>query len=188
MTSPLLFLGVDIAYARDTAAVVCIYRDHEIDKMVPWGHKIWYPPVHIPNVTACVENLLETQRVGGVFYDPAQWVGEVQRLISRGYEGVLNEINQQTMMVEIGNNLSSHMQRGDFVYYSDPEMRGQYSWCNAEATERGYRIVKRKQTKQIDSVVAEAMALWGCTTDMSMSSSTGYDQEQHEVPLEELVV
>jgi len=156
--------------------------------VIRWGHKIWEAPVHIPNVTAYVERLYLGHRVGGIFYDPAQWVGEVQRLVKdhSGIERILHEVNQQSMMVEIGNNLATMMQRRDFIFYPDAQIRGQYSWCNAEATERGFRIVKRKQTRQIDIVVADAMAIWGCVNDYSSHATPGYQQEEHEVPLEEI--
>jgi phage terminase large subunit-like protein len=184
---PILHIGVDIAYSRDSSAVSCVYRDDVASVMRLWGHHIWTPPVHIPNVTECLRFILSTERVASIVYDRAHFVGEVQRLMEEGYESILHDVNQQTMMVEIGNCLANTLQRKMFLPYSDPVRRGQYSWCNAVATERGYRIVKQKQTRQIDIVVADAMAVWSCTQDFSFMSTPSYDEEQHTVALEDMM-
>ncbi len=189
MFRPLCFLGVDLAYSRDTAAVSAVYNNRDWGQVVRYDHRIWEPPVHIPDVTDAVERFYSTQRVGGIYYDPYQWVGEVQRLVKNnpGIEYVLHEVNQQSRMTEISNNLATMIQRQEFIFYSDPQIRGQYTWCNAESTERGFRIVKKKQTRPIDIVVADAMAVWGAAHDYSAQSMPGYEEAEHEIPLEEVV-
>lgn len=184
--NPVLFVGIDVAHKRDTAALVAVARDREADRIWRYGHVIWKPPVFIPDITACALHILNTRRVGAILYDPAQFVGEAQRLIDAGFEHVLHAINQQSMMVEVASTLHNHIQRHDFVCYKDAEFRGQYSWTNAVATERGYRIVKMKQSRPIDAVVAEAMALWGANQDFAHMSTPAYSDSQHAIPLTDL--
>lgn len=82
--APILHIGVDIAYKRDTSAVCGVYRHQEWNKHVLFCHKSWEPPVHIPAVTAYVRELLEKERVAGVWFDPHQWAAEAQRLAEVG--------------------------------------------------------------------------------------------------------
>lgn len=186
MDKPLCYLGVDIAYRRDTAAVAAVYRHREWGKFCLYDHRIWQPPVHIPHVTDAVLRFLRDHRCGGIFFDPFQWMSESQKLAEMGYERLLREVNQSSEMVEIGNNLHGTMVRGDFLRYSDPEVSSQFGWCAAEATERGYRIVKQKQSKPIDVVVAIAMALWGACQDFNYLNLPSYTEDDHAVSLSDL--
>ena len=186
MISPLLYLGIDIAYRRDTAAVAIVYLDAETSRYCLWDHRIWQPPVHIPDVTEAVLRVLRGYRVAGVLFDPFQYVGESQRLAKEGYGRILVEVNQSSEMVEVGNNLHTHMQRSDFYLYNNDEILSQFSWCAARATERGYRIVKSQQSKPVDIVVAIAMALWGATRDVAGIAQPAYDDEAHAVALEDM--
>ena len=83
--TPILHVGVDIGYKRDTSAVCAVYRHPELQKHCLFCHRSWEPPVHIPDVTAYVRMLLEGERVAGVWYDPHQWAAEAQRLSEDGY-------------------------------------------------------------------------------------------------------
>ena len=186
--APILHIGVDIAYKRDTSAVCGVYRHQEWNKHVLFCHKSWEPPVHIPAVTAYVRELLEKERVAGVWFDPHQWAAEAQRLAEGGYAHQLQEVNQSgEFMVGIGNNLQMLMQRGDFLLYNDSTIRNQFSWCAAKTTEKGYRIVKQQQSKPIDIVVALAMATWGSSQDISYTTHPTYDRSIHNVGVLDLV-
>jgi len=179
-------IGIDIAYRRDSSAVVAVGRHPEGNYYFRRGHRIWMPPVHIPDVTDFVLKVVARERVVGIFYDPFQYVGESQRLIDAGYEQLIHEVNQYAHSVEFSNCLHVTFQRGDYRAYTDAQIAGQYQWTNAEASERGWRIVKRKQTRQIDVVVAEAMALWGVMDNYDHMISEAYDEEQHAQNLEDL--
>ena len=178
-------LGVDLAYRRDTAAVVAVSRQSN-DFYYRFGHRIWEPPVHIPHVTDFVLKCLNRFRVVGIYFDPFQYISETQRLVDAGYEQLLHEVNQNTGSVQFSNCLHGTIQRGDFYVYADPTVRGQYSWANAESTERGWRIVKRKQTRCIDVVVAEAMALHGAMQHHDHLQAQSYDEVIHAADLEDL--
>jgi phage terminase large subunit-like protein len=180
--APILHVGVDIGYRRDTSAVVAMYRHPEWNQHCLFCHKAWTPPVHIPNVTAYVRLLLSKERVAGVWFDPHQWAAEAQHLAGEGYDHQLQEVQQSgSFMVAIGNNLSNLMQRGNFLLYKNAEVRNHFSWCAAKATERGYRIVKQAQSKPIDIVVAMAMAAWGSSQDLSHMTHPTYDRSVHSV-------
>jgi phage terminase large subunit-like protein len=186
--TPILHVGVDIGYKRDTSAVCAVYRHPELQKHCLFCHRSWEPPVHIPDVTAYVRMLLEGERVAGVWYDPHQWAAEAQRLSEDGYGYQLQEVNQSgDFMVAIGNNLQMLMQRGDFLLYRDTTVRNHFSWCAAKTTEKGYRIVKQVQSKPIDIVVAVAMAAYGSSQDLSHTTHPTYDESVHSVSLLDLV-
>lgn len=186
MTRLPITLGVDIAYSRDTAAVVGVAREPTGRFCFRIGHKIWTPPVHIPHVTDFVLTCISNFRVIGIYYDPFQFVGECQRLMDAGYEQLMHSVDQNHDSTAFSNCLHVAFQRGDFYPYTDPQVRGQYQWANAQSTERGWRIVKRKQTRCIDVVVAEAMALWGMVENHDHISAQSYDEDRHAANLEEL--
>tara|TARA_R110002110_G_scaffold85008_3_gene220812 strand:- start:2795 stop:3373 length:579 start_codon:yes stop_codon:yes gene_type:complete len=185
--SPILHVGVDIGYRRDTSAVVAVYRHPEWAKQVLFCHRSWEPPVHIPQVTDYVTMLLEKERVAGVWFDPHQWAAESQRLAEAGHGHQLREVEQSgSFMVAIGNNMQMLMQRGDFLLYKDTTVRNHFAWCAAKSTERGYRIVKQSQSKPVDIVVAMAMAVWGSSQDISHTSHPTYNRSIHSVGLMDL--
>lgn len=185
--TPLVFVGVDIAYRRDTAAVAAVYRHRESTKFALFDHRIWHPPVYIPDVTKSLLRLVERVPVGGIYFDPFQFMSESQRLSDAGLGHLLFEVNQSSHMVEVGNNLHGVLQRGDFLMHDDDkEVRSQFSWCAAKETERGYRIVKQQQSKPIDVVVAIAMGLWGASQDTSHIGHPSTDEDEHSVALEDL--
>ncbi len=165
MDDPLLYIGVDIAIKRDTAAVVAVYNDYDNRQFCLWGHKIFKPPVNmVLQVEPLLLDLLKNQRVGSMGYDPYQFATTQQKLIEAGHGHKLVEINQQTLMVPAANTLHSHLSDpGSLKLYTDPDPHSHFSWCAAEHTERGWRIVKRHQAKPVDFVVALAMALMVAT-------------------------
>ena len=179
-------IGVDIGIRRDTAALVAVARHPGTQKFYRYGHRIFEPPVHIPHVTDFLLQRINTDRVVGIFYDEYQFVSEVQRLIDDGYERIMYRVDQQGMSPEFSNCLHGYITRGDYWQYTDPQVRGQYTWAAADITERGFRIVKRKQSRPIDGVVAEAMALWGAVQNFSYMMTDAYDEAKHTVALEDL--
>ncbi len=163
-SDPLLYLGVDIAIKRDTCAVVALYHDYDHHRFCLWGHLIFKPPVNmITQVEPALLDLLGNHRVAALAYDPYQFATTQQMLVEKGYGHQLMEINQQTMMTQAANTLHTHLNQGTLKLYNDADVYSHFSWCAAQQTERGWRIVKQKQSKQIDFVVALAMALMVAT-------------------------
>lgn len=183
-----IHVGVDIGYRRDTSAVLGVYRDLDMGKFCLAFHKIWEAPVHIPDVTQYVVDRFNDESIAGIWFDPHQWAGEAQRLTVDGYGRYLNEVNQTgPFMIQVGTNLHTHMQREDFLLYDAPDLRRHFSWCAVKMTEQGPRIIKTTQTRQIDGVVAGAMALWGASQDDGFMESRQYVESDHVVDLEMLI-
>ena len=180
LEDPVLYLGVDIAIKRDTAAIVAVIKHPEEHLFAIWGHAIFKPPVNIhQQPVALLERLLKDYRVAQVRYDPYQFQSEAQRLSDSGYKRLMREVNQQTEMVEYANTLDTHIKNGTILFYPDPDLRSHFSWAAAQETERGWRIIKRKQSRQIDAVVATAMALSGATSDIGYMKHPSYNEESH---------
>lgn len=187
---PPLFVGVDIGYSRDTLAVAAVFRNPHERGYCLWGHRIWAPDrrtgaqVQI-NKTAVplLAHLLEHQRVAQILYDPYQFKSEAQRLAEDGYGRVLREVNQQSESVVFTNTLHDHIYNGTFFAYPDAELRSHFSWAAGKQTERGWRLVKLKQAKPIDGVVAVAMALMGATADLGHTKLPAYRDETHSPSL-----
>lgn len=178
MNDPVIYLGLDIATERDTAALAGVYY-HE-DKMRLWGHRIWEPPVNIPNqVLPTLRHMLTTHRIGCLAFDPFQFISESQRLANEGYEHLLRKVNQSSENVAFSNVLHEHMRSKTYVQYTDRIRRNHYSWAVARAGERGFSIKKSRQTKHIDVVIAEAMAIYACAEDMQNHHHPSYRDDTH---------
>lgn len=187
---PILYIGVDIGISRDTAAVVAV-SPTEGGGIGLWGHAIFKPtPDRRVNIhkepTAIVLQLLATQRVGGIWYDPYQYISEAQRLTEAGYGRLLFEVNQQSEMPLFTNSLETHITNETLAMYQDTEIRNHFLWMTGRHTERGLRIVKRKQTKPIDFCVALAMALYGAASDTGQLYHPSYNSKVHTPALEAL--
>lgn len=164
MDDPLLYLGLDIGIKRDTSAVTAWYQDYDTGLIRLWGHKIWTPPVNLyTQVEPILFRLLEEQRVAALYFDPYQFEASRQRLAEAGYGHKLVEVNQMTQMVPAAATLHAHIMERKLRFYKDGMIRAHFGACVFQETERGPRIVKKKQSKPIDFVVAAAMALMGAT-------------------------
>jgi len=178
MSDPVIYLGLDIATERDTAALAGVYQEE--DRMVLWGHRIWEPPVNIPNqVLPTLTHLLKNQRIGCLAFDPYQFISESQRLVNEGYEHLLRKINQSSENVAFSNVLHEHMRSKKYIQYTDKIRRNHYSWAVARAGERGFSIKKNKQTKHIDVVIAEAMAIYACAESLQHHHHPSYSEGIH---------
>jgi phage terminase large subunit-like protein len=185
--TPVLSIGLDVGYRRDSSAVAAVYRDGG-GSICLRAHRIWEPPVRIPDVTEYVENLFANEQVSGLWFDPHQFASEAQRLSEAGYGRYLNEVNQSgPFMIEIATNLHILIQRGMLGVYPDSTCRQHIAQCGIKATEQGPRIIKTAQTKQIDFVVAYAMAVYGCSQDGGHVAQAAFDEDEHVVQLEMLV-
>jgi phage terminase large subunit-like protein len=182
LSTPVLHIGVDIGYKRDTSAVAAVGLVPELGIYCLWAHQIWQAPVHIPDVTAYIEMLIKRERVAGIWFDPNQWAAEAQRLGRDGHGRILKEVNQSgPFMIQIATNLQTLIQRGDVLLYDDVAITNAFAWCGAKMTEAGPRIIKSAQTKQIDFVVAYAMSVWGASQDSGDMMQQQYHEESHVV-------
>ena len=189
MNDPVLFIGIDIGIKRDTSAVAVIYKENGVYK--EWGHKISTPTknrvvnVH-QDVSDAILKICRACRVAGIWYDPYQFISEAQRIAEAGFGRLLFEVNQQTEMPAFSNTLETCITEGSLWLIKDQETKNHFLWCTAKETERGWRMVKRKQTKPIDYVVALGMALYGASTAEGELYHPSYDEERHSVSMEML--
>jgi len=160
---PLLYVGVDVGIKRDTTAIASIYScatDDGAKLFVMWACAIFTPPVNmVTQVQPYLAKLFAQQRVVGLGFDYHQMATTYQWLIEQGCGHLCREINQNTEMVLAANTLHAHCWDGTFVMPPDGTVRAHFIACAAEHKERGWRIVKQKQSKPIDATVATAMAL-----------------------------
>ena len=177
---PVLYLGLDVAVKRDTCALVAVTPDESYDTYAIWGCAIWEPPVDlVRQVEPVMEHLFTHYPVAGLWYDPYQAVTMAQRLKSKGHGHRLIEVNQQTQMTQAANTLHSVMTENRLTMTNDPVLRSHFSAAAAKKTERGWRIIKLTQTKQIDGVVATAMALLGATAESGHGTYSAWSSQLH---------
>ena len=178
---PILFLGLDIGIRRDTTAVVAIAQDYKREGGLKLhSHRIWSPPVNIVDeVEPFLFWMFRNLRIAALHYDPYQCMATQQKLLTAGYGDRLQEVNQQTAMVAAANSLHGAITEGRLRLYPDDEIQSHFSWTRAKHTERGWRIVKTKQSKSIDFVVALAMAILGATSEIDHAMHPSYTHEIH---------
>jgi len=177
---PILYFGLDIATKRDTCALVGVYQDYETENFHLWGHKVWEPPVNlITDVEPMLHYILTQHRVASLLFDPFQAYAITQRLETEGYGAKLVDVNQMSQMTQAANLLHEVMTEGRLHLYDHTEVQSHFSWANAKQTERGWRIVKMKQTRPIDFVVALAMALMGCVNETGHAIHKSLSADRH---------
>lgn len=156
-----LSIGIDGSTKHDSAAVVAVYFDRVLRKVVLARHRVWYPGGQTLDLDQTIGDYLrELQRgyrIGAALYDPWQMVAEAQQL-SR--EGLPMVEYPQTIpnLTAIGQNLFDLIKGGNLVVYEDDDLRRQISQAVAVETPRGWRIAKEKAAHKIDLVIALGMA------------------------------
>jgi len=185
--TPILSVGLDIGYRRDSSAVAAVYRD--VDGHICLRcHRIWEPPVHIPDVTDYILKLFTFEQVSGLWFDPHQFASEAQRLEDDGHGRYLHEVNQSgPFMIQIATNLHILIQRGLLDIYPDQLTYQHFAQCGIKMTEQGPRIIKSAQTKAIDFVVAYAMAVYGISQEPEHLGQVAFREEEHVVSLDMLI-
>jgi len=160
-----LTVGVDVGIKHDSAAVVAVYYDRVMGKVVLANHRIWQPSPKEPlDIEATIEAHLvwvsENYRLSKILYDPYQFHRSATTLKS---EGLPMEEFPQTVsnLTQMGQNLYELIKGGNFLGYEDGELRRAISHTVAKETSRGWRLTKEKAAHKIDVVVALAMASLG---------------------------
>ena len=162
---PLLYTAIDVGIKRDSTAITSVYP-YAQKRYVMWACAVCEAPVNmIRQVHPYLEKLLKTRRVMRLGFDPYQMATTHQWLIEQGWEHLCEEINQSSQMILAANTLHSHCWDRTFIMPLDGKVRSHFIACAAEHKERGWRIVKQKQSKQIDATVATAMALMLATQE-----------------------
>jgi hypothetical protein len=181
LNAPLLHIGLDIGIRRDTTALSAVYFNPDWQAYVLWGHMCWeaskdvegnIKDVIVSEATDKIISLCENHNVVALWYDEYQYISEAQRIRKAGYGRTLRPVNQQGENTAFSNCLKGHMDDGDFILYKDVQVLNHLKWTAVEVGERGWRIVKRKQTRPIDLTVSIAMALYGCSQSKDYQRTT----------------
>ncbi len=157
-----LLVGVDASIKHDSAAVVAVYRDYELSKVVLAKHRIWQPSSRDPldldgTIGEFLRELHRTYSLQEVRYDPYQMHDLSTRLRSEGLPMV--EYPQSVPnLTAMGQNLFELVKDGNLVLYPDEFMRTCASHAIALQSSRGWRIAKEKTSFKIDVIVSLAMA------------------------------
>ena len=168
MNQPLLYTAIDVGLKRDTTAVASIApMDIEgKNHFVLWGCAVFEPPVNmITQIQPYLLRVLKNNRIVSLGYDYYQFATTHQWLIEEGYGSICQEIPQTGPMIKAANTLHAHCWDGTFLMPKDGKVRNHFISCRATNTERGWRIIKQKQSKVIDAAIATAMALMMATDE-----------------------
>lgn len=157
-----LFVAVDAAVKRDSAAVVATYFDFGKSKVVLARHRIWQPtpsePLDLENtMEAYLLSMYENYPLAVVRYDPFQFHRSAMTLKTNGLpmEEFAQTVSNLTAM---GQNLFELIKHQNIVLYADEELRKAASQAVAIESSRGWRIAKEKTSHKIDVIVALAMS------------------------------
>ena len=154
-------VGIDIGLKHDCSAVVIIGALDD-DTLQLLDHCLWTPK---RNQTLDLEQTVEammaifdkTYNLRAVYYDPYQFERSAQTLKKRGLpmrEWPQTVANGVAMSQALQNLLTS----AKLILYPDKEVRSHLLNAQIKEHERGWRIVKYKQSKKIDLAIAMAEA------------------------------
>jgi hypothetical protein len=176
---PIIYLGLDLAVKRDSSALSGVYRNRDGQPCL-LDCLIWEAPVDIVNqVEPALFSILRDYRVAALLFDPYQFATTEQGLIERGFQELLHEVNQQSQMLACTNTLHAQCVNEAFLLPYHPDLRAHFAAASVQINERGMRMVKTKQTKQIDGAVATAMALWGCVQEVGHTWHPSWNVDEH---------
>ena len=154
-------IGVDIGLKHDTSAIAIVGSiDDETLGLV--DHAVFVP---VKGQTLDLEKTVEaallvyqkTFDIAAVFYDPYQFARSAKTMQTKGLP--MREYPQtQANTVLMSETLSGLLNNQNFWLYEDADVRTHLLNAQAKETQRGYRIVKRRESQKIDLAVALAMA------------------------------
>lgn len=159
--------GFDLGVKRDSTAMAAVHwKTHEEDSPLIVRHKIIIPPDegHDFGATDALEALgafaSPLGKLQEVAADPWGMYGLWEQAVERGLP--MFEFNQGSsgLMGPASEAIYELINEGRLIWDGDPEMRKQMLSAVVQATERGWRISKRKSRERIDIAVAVTMAAY----------------------------
>lgn len=169
-------IGVDIGLKSDCSAI-CVVGKIDSDNLILIDHKLFIPDEkrhQVLDLESTVEKTLlhynKKYRVKKILYDPYQF----QRSASTLRKSKLRMIEfpqTQSNTVEMSETLSDLLHNQRLMIYPDQELRLHLLNAQAKETQRGWRIVKKRQSRKIDLTIALALAVQGATKSFLTSST-----------------
>jgi phage terminase large subunit-like protein len=190
--NPVLFGGVDIGYRNDTAAVTFSFRDPRNGRYGIFDYQCWDPAmsggeVHLKSVTDALLRVIDNHHVAKLLFDPFQFIQGKQELEAKGHGHILEECNQQAANPAFCTNLKVLLTEGVVDWYPTDDIRNHFKYAAVRATERGWRIEKKVQSRPIDLVISTGMSLWACVESSGSFASGNYAESRHSRTVRELV-
>lgn len=171
-----VWAAVDASTKHDSTALAAVTWSQQDQRVRLVDHRIFTPTPDDPiDFAADVEQTLldwhHRFQVRSILYDPFQMAASSQRLDRRGLP--MQEYPQTTTnLTAIAENFFSLVKGGNFLAYSDGQIRSAVSRAVAVESSRGWKIAKDKQSHRIDIVIAIAMAAMAC---VKAQGKPGYD-------------
>lgn len=165
-----LTMGVDAGITQDCTAITLVGYDAQRAKLGLVYHKIWTPspgqPVDLDAVELRIMELYNSFQVVSIVYDPTHLMQMMSRLKNRGLPVRSFEQNQ-TNMVMASQLLFDLLRNRNLEAYPSDDLKKHIRMAVAEATPRGFRIVKDKVSKRhhVDGAIALAMSAYDAVSN-----------------------
>ena len=158
---PSVCIGIDAGLKHDASAVAVV-RAIDGQTLGVCDHAVFVPRSgQTLDLEKTVESILrvyqKTYDIRAVYYDPFQFARSAKTLQNEGLpmREYCQTVNNTVAMSETLNGLLNNQ---TLMLYPDDELRQHLLNCMAKETQRGWRIVKQRQSQKIDLAVALAMA------------------------------
>ena len=172
-----IYIAVDTAIKHDSTAICGVSQDPVNGKIGIVFHKVW-TPVEGENLDLVVVKdylvrAYQKYNVVDIACDPSQMLQVMTELRQLGLP-ISEFVQAETNMIEASQNLFDLMHNRNLLGYPSDEFKEHLANCIAQATSRGFRIVKDKSTKQrafkkkIDLAIALAMAAYRAVRNMDV--------------------
>lgn len=154
-------VGVDIGLKHDTSAIVLV-GGLDKDTLAVVDHSCFVPKEHQTldlekTVEAALLAYNKKYSLKAVYYDPYQFARSAKTLQKKGLPMV--EYPQTTgNTVAMSETLSGLLNNQTLMLYEDSQFRGHLLNAQAKETQRGWRLVKKRQSRKIDLAVSLAIA------------------------------
>ena len=169
-----IFVGLDIGYRNDYTAIVSVAKTEDSIRLV--DHKAFKPgkdEINFEDIENYLLDLNKNYDIQGIYFDPFQAVNLAQNLKKKNINMVeLPQSQQKT--IEFSQNLYDHIKNQKIAFYENRELRESLINCQVKYSTRGYRIIKKVQSKKIDLAIALAMAVYGATSNQESKRPAFY--------------
>ncbi len=154
-------VGIDIGLKHDTSAVVIVGMvDSETLAVI--DHRCFVPTGgRTLDLEKTVEAVMlaynKNYNIRAVFYDPFQFARSARTLQNAGLP-MVEYCQTPSQTVGMSETLAGLLNNQLLILYEDAELREHLLKARARETQRGWRIVKKRQADKIDLTVALAMS------------------------------
>lgn len=170
-------VGVDIGLKHDSSAITLVGKiDSETLAVV--DHACFVP---VGGQTLDLEKTVEAMlliyqkryEIRAIYYDPFQFARSAKTLQGKGLRLVeyCQTVQNTVAMTEC---LSGLLHNQNLILYESAELRQHLLNASIKETQRGYRLVKKRQSKLIDLAVSLAMAVQGCQELLLLQTAAGF--------------